>query len=698
MNRSAVKGSAEFQEIETRIDRLRNIIEEHDHNYYILDKPVISDAEYDSLYRELQSLETQNPELITPQSPTQRVGGKPLEVFEKRAHRLPMLSLQNCFSHDDLLAFDERVRKGLGRRGPVSYFCEPKFDGLAVELIYEHGFLVSALTRGDGTIGEEVLSNVRTMRSLPLKLRVSPPPPLLEVRGEALIFKQDFLNLNDAQEEAGLTHFANPRNAAAGSLRQLDPKISALRPLRFFGYAVGAVEGLRFKTQSDLLKYLGESGIPTVGLAAGSEDFSRFESNVLTSLKSPKPTFPLATLCRDIQAVISYYELMTKIRHQIPFEIDGIVVKVESLDDQNQLGNIAKAPKWAVAAKFAPEQALTEVLDIVVQVGRTGALTPKAVMKPVRVGGVTISNATLHNLEEISRKDVRIGDTVLVQRAGDVIPEVVSVLMEKRPHNSQPFIMPKKCPICSEPTLQPEGEVTPRCPNTQCPARIKESLKHFVSRRAMNIDGLGDRLIDLLVTNNLVHSFSDLFSLNKAELISLERLGEKSATKLIENINKAKHPTLARFIYALGLRFVGEETAKALAEHFKDLATFRQAKMDELLLVPDVGAKIAESIESTLRQRRFQQEVDRLLRAGVLPTHISYTGPLSGLTFVITGTLPVDRNTAKAHIEQHGGKVLSAVSKNIDYLLCGDNPGSKQDKAHKLGIKCITWEDLLLLS
>lgn len=659
----------------SKYEKLKAEVRRHDHLYYVLDRPELSDFDYDQLWKELLDYEKAHPELDRSDSPTLRVGGPALEIFSKVNHRIPMLSLSNSYSVEDIEDFDGRVKKVLGQTEDVEYFVEPKLDGLALEVIYEKGLLVRALTRGDGVTGEDVTHNVRTIRSIPLRLDLEKPPELLEVRGEALMAKDDFLRLNENQQEQGLMTFANPRNAAAGTIRQLDPKIAASRPLKFFAYGLGAIEGVEFKTQEDLESYFKKVGLPVI---------------------EPFKKSPLRIKAVGPAQVIEHYQAIEGLRRNLPFEIDGIVVKVNSFRLQNDLGLVARSPRWATAAKYKPEQAETLIEEIFVQVGRTGVLTPVARMTPVKVGGVTVTNATLHNLEELQRKDVRPGDTVVVHRAGDVIPEIVSVLLDKRPKSSKAFQMPKNCPECKSAVEKLEGEVAHRCTNPVCPAVTRESLKHFVSRRAMNIEKLGEKLIDALFEAQLVQKFSDLYKLKKSDLLSLERQGEKSAENIIESIQKSKHPILPRFIFALGLRFVGEQTAKLLADHFGTIDRFLEATQEELLLVPEIGPKVAESILRSTRNSEFQKEVRRLIANGVdikAPTR-NLGGPLSGFSFLITGTLPVKRDQATQEIEQSGGKMLGSVSSKLSYLVVGDDPGSKVEKARDLGVKTIDWTEL----
>lgn len=657
-----------------RYDELKALVRRHDHLYYVLDRPEITDFEYDQLWKELMELEEKNPQLDRSDSPTRRVGGSPLDQFRKVDHRVPMLSLSNSYSPEDLNDFDSRVKKELRTSEEVEYFAEPKFDGLALELIYEDGLLIRALTRGDGLTGEDVTSNVQTIRSIPLRLYGKKAPELLEVRGEVLLMKQDFLKLNETQEEAGEAPFANPRNAAAGTIRQLDPKIAAGRPLRFFAYSTGAVEGVEFQTQEELEIRLSEWGLPIAPAHSGLE---------------------LRQKLTGIQKVIDYYHSIEKVRKDLPFEIDGIVVKVNSLRLQNDLGLVARSPRWATAAKYKPEQATTVVEGILVQVGRTGVLTPVAKMKPVKVGGVTVTNATLHNMEEVERKDVREGDTVLIHRAGDVIPEIISVNTEKRPKNSVPFQMPKKCPECSSPVTKIEDEVAHRCVNPLCPAVVRESLKHFVARRAMNIEKIGDKLVDAFFEAGLVTKFSDLYTLNKEKILSLDRQGDKSAENIMESIEKSRATTLPRVIFALGIRFVGEQTAKLLADHFGTLEKFMEADGEELLNVPEIGPKVADSILKSIKNSEFKKEIKRLTAVlEIQAPKRNLEGPLSGQSFLITGTLPVKRDVAAQEIERHGGKILGSVSSKLSYLVVGDDPGSKVEKARTLGVKMIDWIEL----
>jgi DNA ligase (NAD+) len=670
------KDKAVPQEIKDRYLFLKSEISRHDLLYHSLDRPEISDYEYDQLFSELLRLEKTHPSLDKTDSPSQRVGGKPLASFEKTAHRIPMLSLANSYDENDLAEFDQRVKKFLNSDKDIEYYCEPKFDGLAIELVYENGVLTRALTRGDGLVGEDVTQNIKTIRSIPLRLATKNPPSLLEVRGEVIIFKNDFAQLNQDQQDAGVTPFANPRNAAAGSVRQLDPRVAAQRPLRFFSYALGAVQGIDFESQKQIGDMFLDFGLP-----------------VCTDHKG----FSLRPLASNVDGVIQFYRDVQELRHSLPFDIDGIVVKVNSLRLQNDLGLVARSPRWATAAKYKPEQAETLIKDIVVQVGRTGALTPVAVMKPVKVGGVTVTHATLHNQSEIDRKDIRIGDSVVIQRAGDVIPEVVSVVLAKRPKHSRPYVLPEKCPVCLSAVEKEEEEVVTRCVNPECSALLKGRIKHFVARRAMNVDKVGDRLIETLVDKGLVSCFSDLYLLNKEQLMALDRQGEKSVSNILMSLEKSKRTTLEKFIFALGIRFVGEQTAKLLADHFGNVEQFFNATEEELVRVPEIGPKVAASILSWLKSKKLKADAERLLTVGVQieQKKRSLTGPLLGLSFLITGTLPVKRDEAKDVIEAAGGKILGSVSSKLSYLVVGEDPGSKVEKAEKLKVKLITWDELL---
>ncbi len=663
------------RQVVARAEKLRTEIERHNYQYYMLDRPLISDAEYDALFRELQQLEARYPELVGPDSPTQRVGAAPAEAFAEVVHRVPMLSLNNALDEEEVGAFDRRVREALAVEG-VEYAAEPKFDGLAVSLTYERGALVRGATRGDGYTGEDVTANLRTVRAIPLRLAARRAPPLLEARGEVLMLKSDFEELNRAQRARGDKEFANPRNAAAGSLRQLDSRVTAARKLTFFAYGLGIAEGVpRFAKHSELLDYL-----------AGNR-------------------FPVATERSVVQGVAGLFEYYRKIgekRLQLPYDIDGVVYKVNNLAAQERLGFVARAPRFAVAHKFPAEEATSEVVAIAVQVGRTGALTPVARLKPVFVGGATVTNATLHNEDEIRRKDIRIGDTVVVRRAGDVIPEVVRVVMEKRPARTRRFAMPERCPVCGSAVRKLEGEAVARCTaGLYCPAQRKQAILHFASRRAMDIEGLGDKLVDQLVDGGVVKTPADLYRLDVGTLADLERMAEKSAANVLAAIVHSKRATLARFIYALGIRNVGESTARDLAQHFGNLDDLMVADEQELQQVPDVGPVVAQSIAQFFAEPHNRKVVENLRAAGIRYERMAAArarGKLADRVFVLTGTLPhLTREGAKSRIEAHGGRVTGSVSKKTDYVVAGADPGSKHDKARELGITLLDEDGLLKL-
>jgi len=657
--------------VKKRHEELKKLIQSHDELYHQKDRPLISDYDYDQLFAELLQLESEDTSLETSDSPSQRVGGKPISHFNKVAHRTPMQSLANSYSAEEIIEFDLRVKKFLRSEVAVEYFAEPKLDGLSMELIYEEGWLVRALTRGDGAIGEDVTHNVKTIKNIPIRLKGSAPPKLLEVRGEVIIFKKDFISMNAAYLDAGEDTFANARNAAAGTIRQLDPKIAALRPLKFIAYALGEYAGISFSTQKNISENLKNLGLPTI-----DEDLTVNSSNP--------------------QDLINFYQQIEKRRAKLAFDIDGIVIKVNSLRLQVDLGLVARSPRWATATKFKPEQAETLIENIIIQVGRTGALTPVAIMAPVKVGGVTITNATLHNQDEITRKDVRLHDSVYIQRAGDVIPEIVSVNLTKRPAGSVPYIISDICPSCLKKAVKEEGEAVLRCVNPFCKSTLKEAIKHFVSRRAMNMEKIGDKLIESLVDNNLIGTFSDLYTLKKEELLRLPRQGEKSVENILGSIEKSKKTTLAKFIYALGIRFVGEQTAKLLADHFISSDAFLRATKVELESIPEIGPKVSLSILKSLESADFATEVARLNSFIELEKHTRIiTGPLAGKSFLVTGTLPVKRDEAHEIIEKNGGKLLSGVSSKLNYLVVGDDPGSKVDKAQSLEVKIISWVELL---
>ncbi|ALG67188.1 NAD-dependent DNA ligase LigA [Beggiatoa leptomitoformis] len=659
--------------IQKQATDLRQQLDKHSYNYYVLDAPTIPDSEYDRLMRELEGLETQYPELITPDSPTQRVGGQALSEFAEFIHRQPMLSLNNAFSEEELNDFDRRIREKLNLN-EIEYTAEPKIDGLAISLHYEKGSLVAAATRGDGTQGEDVTHNIRTIKIIPLRLQGNDYPDYLEVRGEVYMPLAQFHAYNQQQQQKGERVFANPRNAAAGSLRQLDPRITASRPLSMTCYGTGIVEGGELPDNySDIVDCLKRWGLPT----------SAYFQVVQTA-----------------KGCWNYYENLHKQRAKMPFDIDGVVYKVNSTKLREIMGFVSRAPRWALAHKMPAQEVMTEVLAIDVQVGRTGSLTPVARLAPVAVGGVTVTNATLHNQDEIDRKDIRVGDTVIVRRAGDVIPEVVATVLEKRPANTQAFILPTQCPVCGSAVVRLADEAVARCEGSlNCPAQRKQAIQHFASRKAMNIDGLGEKLVEQLVDANLIKSPADLYSLTSEQLATLERMGKKSADNIINALTESKQTTLARFLYALGIRNAGENTARTLSSFFGDLLPIQQASEAELQKVPDVGEVVAQHIYHFFRQPHNQQVITQLLQAGIhwtVTPPLATTSPptvthgLAGKTFVLTGTLTqMSREEASETLLKLGAKVSGSVSKKTDYVVAGDNAGSKLDKAQALGVMVI---------
>lgn len=645
--------------------RLRNEINEHSYLYYVLDQPVISDAEFDQLFKKLQKIENEHPELITSDSPTQRVGAEPLKAFKQIKHEVPMLSLENAFDEADIVAFDKRIHERLAVDKDIEYVCEPKLDGLAVTLYYEQGVYTRAATRGDGETGEDITENIRTIQTVPLHLRGSHYPSILEVRGEVFMSKKGFASLNERSMARGEKIFVNPRNAAAGSVRQLDPKITAERPLEIFFYGIGLFKGMELpQYHSDILAMIKEWGL-----------------RVSHETKVVKGTNEL----------IAYYQSIAKKRNMLPYEIDGVVYKVNSYKDQAKLGFVSRAPRFAIAHKFPAEEVSTVIEDVEFNVGRTGALTPVARLKPVFVHGVTVSNATLHNMDEIRRKDIHIGDTVMVRRAGDVIPEVISVIKSNRPHKVTEIIMPSVCPICHSKVEQIEGEAVARCTGgLYCPAQRKEAIKHFASRRALDIEGLGDKLIEQLVDTKMVATVSDLYDLKLDALSNLDRMGNKSAENIIQALNQSKKTTFARFLYALGIREVGESTAKLLAKHYGDLPSLMQATEEDLLTITDIGPVVASHIVAFFKEKHNLDVIDKLQSAGITwkkEEKLKHT-PLEGQTFVLTGTLiNMTREEAKEKLEQLGGKVAGSVSSKTSYVIVGEDAGSKLDKAKQLGIQ-----------
>ncbi|MFZ0133197.1 MAG: NAD-dependent DNA ligase LigA [Desulfobacterales bacterium] len=656
-----------------RVADLRAALHHHNHRYHVLDDPEISDAEYDALMRELVRLETEYPDLASPDSPTARVGAAPLTKFDTVRHAAPMLSLDNGFDDGDIRAFDERVCRQIGEQ-PVLYTAEPKMDGVAVNLVYEQGRLATAATRGDGLTGEQITANVKTIPAVPLVLREVPggrAPRLLEVRGEIFLEREGFKRLNAERLEQGLPLFANPRNAAAGSLRQLDSRITAGRPLRIYVYGVGAMtEEPGVKTHADLLRHLNRLG---------------FRIN------------PLTRYTITIDQVLEFYGELQEKRHGLPYEIDGLVIKVDRLSDQLRLGSTSRNPRWAMAYKFPAVQATTTVEAIEVQVGRTGKLTPVAHLKPVRVGGVTVSRATLHNEDEVRKKDVRIGDQVLVQRAGDVIPEVVKVIESRRSGAEIRFDMPKTCPACGAAVVRAENEAATRCVNANCPAQIKERLRHFASKGAFDIDGLGDKIIDQMVEKKILASFADVFTLDRQTLEGLERMAAKSARNLIESIDQSRQVSLERFLYALGIGHVGEHIARILARHFPTLEDVSQAAREDLAAIVGIGPIVADSVATFFSRPENRDLLGRLRQNGVVIRREDQgqRATLAGLTFVLTGTLAgLNRRQAKEMIAAAGGKVSGTVSRNTDYLVAGSAPGSKLQRAEELGVPVIDEEEL----
>ncbi len=656
------------------IERLREEIRHHDYRYYILDQPEVSDAAYDALFARLVALEAQHPELVSPDSPTQRVGAPPAEGFETAVHALPMQSLSNAFSVEELQDFDRRVCRTLDVER-VDYVVEPKLDGLSVELVYQDGRLVQGSTRGDGVNGEDVTANLRTIHSIPLRLRPldGKVPSLIEARGEVYIEQADLESLNRSREEEGLAPFANPRNLAAGSLRQLDPRVTAGRPLRIYCYAAGRVERITIEDQITLLETLAGLGLRVN---------------------------PLYRLCHGIEEAIGFYEWFADERTTLPYEADGVVIKVNDFAAREVLGEVTRSPRWAIAGKYPSQEGLTRITDIAVQVGRTGIITPVAVLEPVRVRGVEITHATLHNEDEVRRRDIRIGDTVAVARAGDVIPRVVRSLPERRDGTEQVFAMPATCPVCGSPVVRLEGEVARRCLNISCPARIKESILHFVSKGGFDVNGVGSKLVDQLVDRGLVRRVSDLFALDRETLAALERMGEKSTENLLSALEGSKSIPLARFLYALGIPEVGEHTADLLAGAFGSLEAVMAAGELELLGVPEIGPRTAAALADFFANAENRRMIDALLDAGVRieTTALPPATRLSGKRFVLTGTLSsMTRAQASERIRRLGGEVSSAVSRKTDYVVVGESPGSKAQRARDLGVETLTEERFLAL-
>lgn len=661
--------------VRQRVLKLRAEIDRHNHRYHVLDDPEIPDAEYDRLLTQLRELEKAHPALIVPESPTQRVGGSPVEAFAQVRHHNPMLSLDNAFTQEEVVAFDRRVRERLETDREVTYACEPKLDGLAVSLTYRKGLLEIAATRGDGTIGEDVTHNIRTIQSVPLRLTGKTWPAALEVRGEVFISLVGFKEMNRRAAEKGEKVFVNPRNAAAGSLRQLDPRLAASRPLEIYFYGAGMIEGRKLPDR---------------------------HSRVLEELRGwGLRTSPESRVVEGVKGLLDYYKEIGRRRNKLRYQIDGVVYKVDSIAEQRELGFVAHAPRWAIAHKFAAEEEMTRVRAVEWQVGRTGALTPVARLEPVFVGGATVSNATLHNIDELQRKDVRLGDTVVLRRAGDVIPEVVRVILEKRPAKTTPVKLPTRCPVCGSDVERAEGEAVARCTGALvCPAQLKESVRHFASRRALDIEGLGSKLVDQLVDQGLVENAADLFRLDARQLAALDRMGDKSATKLAESLEKSKETTLARFLFALGIRDVGEATAGALARRFRTLETLRSAAVAEIEEVQDIGPITAAHVHAFFAESRNAKVIDALIESGVRwpESQAARTRRrgFEGKTFVLTGRLSsLARDEAGDLVRELGGKVAGSVSKKTDFVVAGEDAGSKLKRAVELGIEILGEEQFL---
>ena len=658
-----------------QIQLLRSEINQHNIHYYVQDNPVVSDSEYDELMRKLEKLENENPTLIAPDSPTQRIGASPLSEFQSLDHRLPMLSLANAMNKDELKEFDAQVKKGLGLEADIEYAAEPKLDGLAVELVYENGMFTHGSTRGDGTTGENITQNLKTIRAIPLSLIENVPVPrILEVRGEVFITHTDFKKMNDKRLEEGEQAFANPRNCAAGSLRQLDSSITANRPLRIYCYAPGIIEGVTFQSQKELLEMLPKWGLPV----------------------NPKIEFG-----KGVDFLMGYYEKAEKFRNELEYDIDGVVFKVNSFSHQDELGVRSRSPRWAIAGKLKSQQVTTTILSIEASLGRTGAVTPVAKLEPVSVGGVVVSNATLHNQDEIDRKDVRIGDIVLIQRAGDVIPEVVKVILEKRPENTTPYVIPASCPVCSHEVFRPEGESVARCQNMECPAQVKGRIDHFVSKGCMDIDGFGTKLVDQLVEKKLMKNVADIYSLNLDQLSELERMAEKSAQNIMDAITASKKSSMARFIHALGIRNVGVHAAKVLEKSFGgNLENLMNADIEALTAIHEIGGIMAGSIINFFQDDTNQKVITACLQAGIQFDEVEpiLESVFTGKTFVFTGSLEkFSRKDAQSMVEKLGARASGSVSSKTDYLVAGPGAGSKLKKAEELNISIYSEDEFLEL-
>jgi DNA ligase (NAD+) len=662
-----------MMDILLQIQLLREEINQHNINYYVNDSPIVSDAEYDQLLRQLDELEKENPKFITPDSPTQRIGAAPLSEFQQLTHRLPMLSLANAMNSNELNEFDEQVKKGLGLEVEIEYVAEPKLDGLAVELIYEKGKFTHGSTRGDGTTGEDITQNLKTIRAIPLILLDNAPiPKILEVRGEVYITHSDFKKMNEKRLDKGEQAFANPRNCAAGSLRQLDPSVTAKRPLRIFCYAPGIIEGITFSSQKELLETFPKWGLPV----------------------NPKIEFG-----KGVDFLKGYYEKAEKFRNELEYDIDGVVFKVNSFAHQDELGVRSRSPRWAIAGKLKSQQVTTKILNIEASLGRTGAVTPVAKLEPVNVGGVTVSNATLHNQDEIDRKDIRIGDTVLIQRAGDVIPEVLKVILEKRPGNTISYVIPANCPVCTHEVFRPEGEAVARCQNMECPAQVKGRIDHFVSKGCMDIDGFGTKLVDQLVEKELLKNVADIYSLNLIQLSELERMAEKSAKNIMDAITASKKSSMARFLHALGIRNVGEHASKVLEKSFSgNMNNLMDAEIEALTAIHEIGGIMAESIVDFFKDTSNRNVIQACLDAGIQFEAVEQIqkSEFTGKTFVFTGSLEkFSRKEAQYMVEKLGARASGSVSSKTDFLIAGPGAGSKLKKAEELNIPVYSEDDFL---
>lgn len=661
------------EDIKKEIEKLVKELNYHNYRYYVLDSPVISDEEYDMMLRRLKKLE-EKWGYILPDSPTQRVGAAPSEKFEKAEHREPMLSLDNAFSIEELIDFDARVKRLLGINDEIEYTVEPKYDGLAVELSYKDGLLYKASTRGDGYVGEDITQNIKTIKAIPLRIEgVEKIPEEIDIRGEVYLNIDEFERINKERIEKGEPVFANPRNAAAGSVRQLDPSITASRKLYMSCYGIGYVKGIEFKSQIEFIEWLKKGRFPV-------------------------PAY--VKLAKGIEEVIEAIKEIEKLRQGYPFETDGAVVKVNSFELQRKLGTKTREPRWAIAYKYPAHQGITKLKDILASVGRTGVITPVAVLEPVKIGGVTVSRSTLHNWDEVERKDIRVGDYVIVERAGEVIPHIIGVVKDRRTGEGKEVKIPEHCPVCGSKTVREPGEVAVKCINFNCPAQVEERIKHFASRRAMNIEGLGDKTVELLHNKGIIKHFVDLYKLRQEDIKGLPGFAELSSKKLIEAIAKSKKTTLSRLLYALGISQVGEYASKLLAQHFRKLEDLYHIKAEKLVQIPQIGEKTAKTIEQFFNNEENLKAIEELKRMGLKVENPEFEeekkpSPLKGLTFVITGTLPKPREEVKEMIEKAGGKVSSSVSKNTDYLLVGEDPGSKLAKAQALRVKTLSYEEFL---